>query len=439
MTTVDRLGGTTSVNDDDLLVIYKRNNRRTRNVSAQDFATFAADSAPVQSVNNKTGDVQLDTDDIPEGAANLYFTDARASAAAPVQSVNTQTGDVVLGAADVGADPSGTAAASMAAHLAAPDPHPQYLTETEANALYAKTASNLGAGSGVFASKVGTDLQFKSLVAGANITLTPSGSEIQIAAASVDFLNTTRINVASAATVNLTSSAPNTRNINITGTTTITAFTVAAGQTYFVRFADGLTLTNNASIVTQTGANIQTVAGDTCIIRATAENSVEVLSYCRVQRLTQGTAQNATSGTAIDFTGIPAWAKIVTFILNGVSTSGTSNLLLQLGTSGGISSSGYSSSATTPDGTTTTASSTAGMIVTEQSSAASNTFQGIVSVTNISTNAWVSSGNLSASEPRMHLSAGGVTLSGTLDRIRLTTVNGTDTFDAGSVNIIYEG
>ena len=34
---------------------------------------------------------------------------------------------------------------------------------------------------------------------------------------------------------------------------------------------------------------------------------------------------------------------------------------------------------------------------------------------------------------------GAVSLSGTLDRIRLTTVNGTDTFDAGSVNIMYEG
>jgi hypothetical protein len=85
--------------------------------------------------------------------------------------------------------------------------------------------------------------------------------------------------VASAATVNLTSLAPNTRNINITGTSAITAFTVAAGQTYFVRFNAALTLTNNAAIVTQTGGNIVTAAGDTCIIRSTAANVVEVLSY----------------------------------------------------------------------------------------------------------------------------------------------------------------
>ena len=89
----------------------------------------------------------------------------------------------------------------------------------------------------------------------------------------------TRIDVASAATTDLTALAPSSRNINITGTTTITAFTIASGQLYFVRFNAALTLTNNGSIVTQTGANITTAAGDTCVIRATADNVVEVLFY----------------------------------------------------------------------------------------------------------------------------------------------------------------
>jgi hypothetical protein len=95
----------------------------------------------------------------------------------------------------------------------------------------------------------------------------------------IDYLNSARIDVASAATVNLTTAAPNTRHINITGTTTITGFTVAAGQCYFVRFNATLTLTNGAALVTQTGANIVTAAGGTCIIRATAANVVEVLTY----------------------------------------------------------------------------------------------------------------------------------------------------------------
>lgn len=95
----------------------------------------------------------------------------------------------------------------------------------------------------------------------------------------IDYLNTTRIDVASATTVNLTTGAPNTRHINITGTTTITGFTIAAGQCYFVRFNATLTLTNLAALVTQTGANITTQPGDTCIIRATADNVVEVMVY----------------------------------------------------------------------------------------------------------------------------------------------------------------
>lgn len=103
--------------------------------------------------------------------------------------------------------------------------------------------------------------------------------EIQDIKRSTDYLNTTRINVASTGVVDLTTSAPNTRNINITGTTTITGFTVTSGQLYFVRFNAALTLTNGAGLVTQSGANITTAAGDTCILRATAANVVEVLAY----------------------------------------------------------------------------------------------------------------------------------------------------------------
>lgn len=96
-----------------------------------------------------------------------------------------------------------------------------------------------------------------------------------------NMLDSTRIDVASATTVDLTTAAPNTRHINITGTTTITGFTVTVGKTYFVRFVGALTLTNSASLVTQSGANILTASGDTCIIRATAANVVEVLCYTR--------------------------------------------------------------------------------------------------------------------------------------------------------------
>lgn len=100
-----------------------------------------------------------------------------------------------------------------------------------------------------------------------------------ISASALDTLNTARIHVESAETVNLTTSAPNTRHINIRGTTSISAFNVAAGRCYFVRFAGVLTLTRSTAIVTQTRSDIITAPGDTCILRAITDNTVEVLCY----------------------------------------------------------------------------------------------------------------------------------------------------------------
>lgn len=100
-----------------------------------------------------------------------------------------------------------------------------------------------------------------------------------ISSQSKDNLDTTRIDVASASTINLTTSAPNTRHINITGALVVNGFTIAAGMCYFVRFSGSLTLTNGAALITQTGGNIITAAGDSCIIRAISANVVEILCY----------------------------------------------------------------------------------------------------------------------------------------------------------------
>lgn len=136
----------------------------------------------------------------------------------------------------------------------------------------------------------------------------------------------TRINVASAATVNLSTAALNSRNINITGTTAITAFTVASGLVFFVRFDAALTLTNNASIVTNTGANIFTGAGDTCIIRSTAANTVEVLSYSRAsQTILRGYIDGCIMSTA----GSSATMSIAA----GQATDSTGVALLNLSSS----------------------------------------------------------------------------------------------------------
>jgi hypothetical protein len=153
---------------------------------------------------------------------------------------------------------------------------------------------------------------------------------------------------------------------------------------------------------------------------------------------TLGTAVASTSGTSIDFTGLPSWIKRITVMLNGNSRSGTSHTLIQLG-SGSITTTGYISTSCTVNSTGTVggANSTAGFIGFDDGAA--NVCSGHFIFTLISGTTWVSSHATKNTTTQSSFGGGDVTLSGTLDRLRITTVNGTDTFDAGSVNILYEG
>lgn len=156
--------------------------------------------------------------------------------------------------------------------------------------------------------------------------------------------------------------------------------------------------------------------------------------------ITSGTAVASTSGTSIDFTSIPSWVKRVTVMYSGVSTNGTSNYLVQIG-SGSVTSSGYASGSFSVDGTNTTgvSTSTAGFLTARVVTTAA-LFTGSIVISNITGNTWVESGSLtSVSAGWGTASTGSLALAGVLDRVRITTVNGTDTFDAGSINILYEG
>lgn len=174
---------------------------------------------------------------------------------------------------------------------------------------------------------------------------------------------------------------------------------------------------------------------DTGIFLAAGQVSASVNGTAGNVPLVSGTAQASTSGTAIDFTGIPSWVKRVTVMLQGVSLSGTSLFLVQLGTSGGLQTTGYVSGTGDRAGETT---STAGFVL-NRTGVAANTYSATVPICLYSTNAWITSGVINrVTDGFANQFAGAVTLSGTLDRIRITTVNGTDTFDAGSINIMYE-
>ena len=160
-----------------------------------------------------------------------------------------------------------------------------------------------------------------------------------------------------------------------------------------------------------------------------------------VQMMKLETAKASTSGTNIDFTGIPNWVKRITVMFNGVSTNGTSSPIIQLGTSSGATTSGYTSTGTRlqDSSAVSVGSSTAGFLI--QSISAANIISGAIQICNVSSNVWVAQGAFTstASSSFVFCTTGLISLASTLDRVRVTTVNGTDTFDAGSINVLYEG
>jgi hypothetical protein len=163
-----------------------------------------------------------------------------------------------------------------------------------------------------------------------------------------------------------------------------------------------------------------------------------VVSAMASSVITSGTAVSA-SGTSVDFTGIPSWAKRVTVMFSGLSTNGTSTWLIQLGDSGGVENTGYTGTCSvlgnSSAGTSTVYS--AGFLLIATSAAF--TGQGTFVITLLGSNTWTGFGIMGRSDnPNTTMSAGSKTLSGTLDQIRITTTNGTDTFDAGTINILYE-
>jgi hypothetical protein len=187
--------------------------------------------------------------------------------------------------------------------------------------------------------------------------------------------------------------------------------------------------------------NIQT-AGTTAVTVSASQNTTfagtVTLPTGTLYPIVSGTAVASTSGTSIDFTGIPSWVKRVTVTVAGVSTNGGGDWGIKLGTSAGIVSTGYAGGVHNTGGgvqnpTTyaqTVYANTAAVVV-------SGTI--VIALANSSTNLWTISNSFGASG-YSYGSFGGffIALAGALTTVRITTGNGTDTFDAGSINILYE-
>lgn len=294
------------------------------------------------------------------------------------------------------------------------------------------------------------------------------------------------VDIASAATTDIGAAAS--PNVRITGTTGITSLgTVAAGTRRFVSFAGALTLTHNASSLILPGAaNITTAAGDNMVARSLGSGNWVIESYTRAAALpalqglitgsgltvatarvlgrvtaatgaleaiplgnaaaalslgiNRGTEQATTSGTAIDFTGIPAGVRRITVMFDNVSFNGSDSASIQLGDSGGIETTGYAGNtgivAGASAGVITSLTSAAGIIY--PGTAAADNCSGVIQIVNQSANKWLITGQTARNgTAQIYNTIASKTLSDVLDRIRFK-VDGASSFDAGAINIMWE-
>lgn len=194
--------------------------------------------------------------------------------------------------------------------------------------------------------------------------------------------------------------------------------------------------------VTQAAGNSTTKIATTAFVTgalATAETALE--AYADAAVLAAGTfkaKQTASGNTEFDFTAISADAKRITVMFSGLSTDGTSPIIVQLGVAGSPETGSYLGAVQNAGATTNH---TNGFRIRASAAAASEVYHGSLSLTRLDDgdDTWVMDGSVGlSSSANSWWTAGAKTLAGALDMIRITTVGGTDEFDAGSVGVLVE-
>jgi hypothetical protein len=220
-----------------------------------------------------------------------------------------------------------------------------------------------------------------------------------------------------------------------TALTTATAVTVAQGGTGLATLtANNVVLGNGTGtpnfVAPGTNGNVMTSNGTTWTSTALPTSG-----------FTQVSPVATTSGTALDFTGIPSTAKVIIVNFNTVSTNGSSPVQVQVGYAGPtIVTSGYvSATVAAINGAGSSGNNySTGFYVGYAGLGASNDRSGSFLLTAMSSTLWTCHGIIISQSFGVTMqTAGVISMGGTLDRLRLTTVNGTDAFDAGSWSIVY--
>jgi len=286
-------------------------------------------------------------------------------------------------------------------------------TTSTAATITSGTITNLASTTGTIATLNSTTGTIATLVASAG---TFAGSLVNVTTGTIGNLSTT---LAGDFTISQ-------------GTGTLGTTAVTAGSYGSVTAIPFITVDAKGRVTNATTGTFSTTPADGSITPAKLS-----------QPFTSGTAVATTSGTAIDFTSIPSWVKRVTVSLDQVSISGTDNILLQIGGSS-IETTGYIGGSAYAGSGTGGGSSTSGFFITPTGSAsAANTFSGLLTLVlaDASLNKWVASFCFYFSQSALNLSSAGggrKAITGTLEKLRLT-VTGTNTFDNGLINIMYEG
>jgi len=155
--------------------------------------------------------------------------------------------------------------------------------------------------------------------------------------------------------------------------------------------------------------------------------------------ITLGTAQATTSGTAKDWV-IPPGVKRITLTLSGVSTNGSSDLIVQIGDAGGVENTGYLSVLSLIAGSSQASiAHTTGFALENMGAAGVVHGRAVLDLLDPSTNTWAYSSVVARSDATATTYSGGSkALSAELSQIRLTTAGGSVAFDAGKANISWE-
>ena len=229
---------------------------------------------------------------------------------------------------------------------------------------------------------------------------------------------------------------------DVTGTTTINSInSVSIGTVIKLHFDDVLTLTHNATdLILPGGANITTAAGDEAEFVEYATGDWRCTYYQRANGLPVESVESsnitALTGTSVDITGIPSYADEVIVVLDQSSMSGAAQTYIQLGTGGVPTTTGYDTYSSRVGGSSVSSGPVTSAFSFNRGSGAGDV-SGHLRFTRITGNVWVGSGSGGGSGTINFFCNGRISLSGALDMVRITSSNGTDTFDNGNARVYW--